>query len=151
MAFQWGAPQPHQYEPVMMKRVDFESLFEVLPAHEIEAPGKIWVYNNYILLVEQYHGIHIIDNSSPNNPQRTNFINIVGCTELAVREGIIYANNAVDLIGIKGNSDFTEFELLSRNRDVLPIISSPEPWGDWYYLEQLPEDMIIINWELITD
>jgi hypothetical protein len=135
----------------MLKRVDFESLFEVLPAREIESPGKIWVFNSYILLVEQYQGIHVIDNSSPNSPRRTNFISIVGCTELAVRNGIIYANNAVDLIGIKGNSNFTEFELLSRNRDVLPIISSPEPWSDWYYIEQLPEDMIIINWEPITD
>lgn len=151
MAFQWGPSEPHDYEPVMIKRADLEASFDVLPARGIETPGKIWVYNNYILLVEHYEGIHVIDNSSPNSPRRTSFINIIGCTELAVRDGIIYANNAVDLIGIKCNADFTGFEVVTRNRDVLPTISSPNPWMDWYYLDQLPEDMIIIRWEPITN
>ena len=151
MAFQVNNNRPHEYEPIMMKRADLEASFDVLPAQAIEAPGKIWVFNNYILLIEQYYGIHIIDNTNPNSPQRTGFINIAGCTELAVRDGIIYANNAVDLIGIKGNVDFTDFEMMSRNRDALPSISSPDPWSDWYYTEQLPDDMIIVRWEPLNN
>ena len=151
MAFASNPQRPHNYEPVMMSRADLEASFAVKEAREIESPGKLWVFNNYILLVEQYRGIHVIDNTSPNNPQRTRFINIEGCTELAVRDGIIYANNAVDLIGIKANSDFSSFEVLSRNRDVLPIISSPEHWNDWYFLSQLPANIIIVRWEPISN
>ena len=147
MAFQQIPYRPHNYEPIMISRADLESSFAFLPAQDIEQPGKIWVYNNYILLVEQYKGIHIIDNSNPNSPQAINFINILGCTELAARDGIIYANNAVDLIGIKLNESFSSLNIVSRNRNVLPIISSPEPWDDWYYINKLPNDMIIIKWE----
>jgi len=151
MAFQPGPERPHNYEPIMMSRVDLEASFAVEPARAIEKPGKLWVFNNYIMLVEQYRGIHLIDNSNPNNPQRIAFINIEGCTELAVRDGIIYANNAVDLIGVKATSDFSSLEIVSRNRDVLPIISSPEYWYDWYFTDRLPDDMIIVRWEPINN
>lgn len=147
MAFRQIPYRPHNYEPIMMSRADLEGSFDILPAREIVQPGKIWVYNNYILLIEQYKGIHIIDNTNPNSPQRIRFINILGCTELAVREGIIYANNAVDLIGVKAEPSSSTFYLTSRNRNVMPMISSPEHWNDWYYENRLPNDMIIVRWE----
>lgn len=151
MAFQNVPYRPHNYEPILMTRADLEAAFAVEPAREIENPGKLWVFNNFILLIEQYRGIHIIDNANPNSPQRVAFIRIEGCTETAVRDGIIYASNAVDLIGVKANADFTSLDLVSRNRNVLPIISSPELWGDDYYINQLPDDMIIVRWEPINN
>jgi hypothetical protein len=147
MAFRNSPASPHSYEPIMMSRVDLEASFAVEPAREIESPGKLWVFNNYIMLVEQYRGIHLIDNTNPNDPQRVAFLRIEGCTELAVRDGIIYANNAIDLIGVKASADFTSMELMSRNRSVLPSISSPDHWYDWYYTDRLPKDMIIVRWE----
>ena len=150
MAFQPSSPQPYNYEPVMMTRADLEASFAIEPARIIEKPGKLWVYNNFILLIEQYRGIHVIDNSNPNNPQRIAFLRIEGCTEIAARQGILYANNAVDLIGVKANSDFSAMELMSRNRDVMPHINSPEPWADEYYTNRLPDDMVIVRWEPVN-
>jgi hypothetical protein len=147
MAFRTSPPPSIKFEPIMMSRADLEASFAIEPAREIEKPGKLWVYNNFIMLIEQYRGIHIIDNSDPNNPQRVAFIRIEGCTEVAVREGILYANNAVDLVGVKATADFSSLEIVSRNRDVMPVISSPEPWDDEYYLSRIPDDMIIVRWE----
>lgn len=151
MAFESSPRRPHNFEPIMISRTDLEASFEVTTAREIENPGKLWVYNNFILLVEQYRGIHIINNSNPNNPQRIGFVNIIGCTELAARDGILYANNAIDLIGVKATQDFSSLEVVSRNRNVLPMISSPEHWNDDYFINKLPENMIIIRWEPIDD
>ena len=151
MAFTSPPYRPHSYEPIMMSRAALEASIAFEPARAIEKPGKLWVYNNYIMLIEQYRGIHVIDNSNPNDPQRIHFIRIEGCTEVAVRDGILYASNAVDLIGIKATSDFASLEVVSRNRNVLPSVSSPEHWNDWYYTDRLKDDMIIIRWEPLTD
>ena len=151
MSFQSSSWRPTSYEPVMMTRAEMEASVTLLPAKPIKTPGKIWVYNTFILVIEQYRGIHIINNSDPNNPINAGFIRIEGCTDLAVNNGIVYANNAVDLIGVKGSSSFESFEVVSRTRNALPMVASPEPWGDWYFLNQLPPDMIIVRWNLIDN
>lgn len=151
MAFQFQPYRPHSFEPLMMTRADMEASFAVQEARTIQNSGKIWVYDPFILLVEQYKGFHIIDNSNPNDPQRFAFVRVDGCTDIAVKDGIIYANNAIDLIGVKANASFTNLEVVSRARNVLPMVESPEPWSDWYFLNQLPDDLIIVRWDPITN
>ena len=86
------------YEPVMMTRGQMEAAIKIEPAKEIEKPGKLWVYHNFVFVIEQYRGIHVIDNSDPESPVPISFIHIDGCTDVAVKNGLIYANNAVDLV-----------------------------------------------------
>ena len=93
----------------------------------------------------------MIDNANSNDPQQIAFLRVEGCTDIAVKDGVIYANNAVDLIGIKANASFTNLDVVSRARDVLPMVESPEPWNDWYFLNQLPDDLIIVRWNPITN
>jgi len=128
-----------------------EASVALFDAQPIESPGKIWVYNDFILLIEQYKGIHILDNSDPASSTSVAFIQVDGCTDIAVKNGIVYANNGVDIIAIDGNTDFSSIEVVSRNRNSLPMISSPEAWGDYYYTNQLPSDMIIVRWILNQD
>ncbi len=146
MAFQLSSPPPSEFEPILMTRADMEASVAIYEPRPIESPGKIWVYNNYILLIEQYKGIHILDNSDPASTATVAFIQVDGCTDIAVKDGIIYANNAVDIIAIEGNANFDAIEVKSRNRNVLPMVSSPDEWNDWYYTSQLPDDMIIVRW-----
>lgn len=145
MAFQ--RYNPSNFEPIFMAREQMETAVKIEGPRTIESPGKLWLYNNKIFLIEQYRGIHVIDNTIPSSSVNEAFIRIDGCTEVAVKSGIIYTNNAVDLIAIKGNPDFSSIEVLTRNRDELPVVSSPEPWNDWYFLDQIPEGMIIVRWE----
>ncbi|RLD24430.1 MAG: hypothetical protein DRI71_02605 [Bacteroidetes bacterium] len=139
-----GPPSP--FEPILMTRTDMEAAVAMHEPREIESPGKIWVYNNYILLIEKYKGIHIIDNSDPANSHNVAFIQVDGCTDLAVKDDVIFTNNAVDMIGVKVNANFSTAEVVSRNKYILPIISSPEPWSDWYFIQMLPSNMIIVQW-----
>ena len=146
MAFQNQSYRPANFEPIFMTRAEMEASVTLLGPRAIETPGKIWIYNNYILLVEEFRGIHIIDNSNPNNSESIAFIRVDGCVDIAMSDDIIFANNAIDMIGIRANSTFNNVEVISRNRNILPMLTSPEPFNDWYFINQLPDDMIIVRW-----
>lgn len=67
----------------------------------ITNPGKMSLYKNYIFLNEASKGIHVIDNTDPSHPRNVSFINIPGNTDLAIKNDILYANEAYgDLVAI---------------------------------------------------
>ena len=135
-----------QFEPIFMSRSEMERSVAALPPREIENAGKLWVYDQYIFVIEQFRGIHVIDNSNPTEPMNLSFIHVDGCTDLAVSNGVIYTNNAVDLIAIKPSLDMQMIDVVSRNKNELPVLESPDPWNDWYYLQFIPDDHIIVRW-----
>jgi hypothetical protein len=64
----------------------------------VKAPGKIFLYGNYIFLNEVDKGVHIIDNSNPGNPIVKAFINIPGNLDIAVKGNTLYADLYSDLV-----------------------------------------------------
>ena len=135
------------FEPVLMTRDNMEAAVQLREARDIERPGKIWVYDAYIFVIEQYKGIHIIDNSNASAPANLGFIQVDGCTDVAVKEGLIYANNAVDLIGIRTNLDAKTIEVKSRSRNVLPELQPPDGTGIARFERFRPENTIIVRYE----
>jgi hypothetical protein len=65
---------------------------------EVENPGKIYLYGNYIFLNDLQKGIHVIDNSDPSAPKNVAFIKIPGNVDMAVRGNILYADSHSDLV-----------------------------------------------------
>ena len=63
-------------------------------------PGKIFVGSNFILLGEEEHGIHVIDNSDISNPNFVNFINVPGNREFFVKDQFLYAESYYDILKI---------------------------------------------------
>ncbi len=139
------------YEPVLMTRESMEAAVQMRASREIEKPGKIWVSNQYIFVIEQYKGIHIIDNSNPSNPQNMGFIQVDGCTDVAVKGGMIYANNAIDLIGIKTDLANKTIQVLSRNRNILPELLSPDGTYPYNFEKNRPQNSIIVRYESYTN
>jgi hypothetical protein len=123
----------NNFEPILMSREDMEAAVQVRNSREIEKPGKIWVYGNFIFVIEQCKGIHVLDNTDSENPKNLKFIQIDGCTDVAVNNGIIYANNAVDLVGLKPTLDYNSINLVSRNRNFLPQKQTPNGWINKYF------------------
>jgi len=64
----------------------------------LENPGKIYYYGQYILINEQHQGVHIIDNSDVQSPQKIGFINIEGNLDIALKGDYIYADDYYNLI-----------------------------------------------------
>ena len=59
----------------------------------LKRPGKIYLYQNYLLVVEKYLGIHIFDNTDKQNPMRITFLPIKGATELSIQGSYLYTNS----------------------------------------------------------
>ena len=151
----WGNefPQQHtRYIPLAITRSQLESSFKVEAPKAIVNAGKIYSYQNYLLVNEKYEGIHIIDNSNPKNPIKLAFLNIIGNVDLSIRNGILYADNSVDLLSIDLNAD--EPTVVNRAKKVfkqpLPPDNLPIPEK---YLENNEdgEEIIIVKWVLPTE
>lgn len=87
------------------------------PGKELDNPGKIYIYGDYLFINEPQKGIHILDNSNPADPKNINFINIPGNVDLAVNSEILYADNYVDLLSFD-ISDVRSIKLVDREEDV---------------------------------
>lgn len=85
--------------------------------HQMSAPGKIYIYGDYLFINEINKGIHVIDNSIPSSPRFLNFINIPGNIDLAVNSNILYADSYVDLLAFD-ISNPTSITLVKRVENV---------------------------------
>lgn len=115
-----------RYDPVYFSISQIRSSVAFEDHHVLTAPGKIYVYGDYLLINELKEGIHIYNNSDPKNPFEINFIKIPGNVDLAVRDGILYADNYIDLVAIDIH-DPQHPKLLCRTENVFsPIFVDPQ-------------------------
>jgi hypothetical protein len=70
------------------------------PARPLEEPGKLYVKDQYLFIVEVKKGIHIFDNSNPAAPKPISFLSIPGNVDLAVRDNILYADSYIDIVAL---------------------------------------------------
>ena len=104
--------------PVYLEMSDIRArIIEVEPAQELENPGKIYIYGDYLLINEPTEGIHILDNTNPASPVNKSFIPIEGNVDLAVNDNILYADNYVDLLAFD-LSNLNDIRLVKRVEDV---------------------------------
>ena len=55
--------------PIYMSYKELRSSIKQVAAQDLQKPGKMYFKDDYIFIVEQMKGIHIIDNSNPSAPQ----------------------------------------------------------------------------------
>ncbi len=89
--------------------------------------GQIYLYQNWLLVGELGRGIHVFDNTDPSNPVNRAFINLPGANDMAVRDGILLADNYIDLVAVD-LADPLAPKLLSRVENVFPY----NAYGDGY-------------------
>jgi hypothetical protein len=84
--------------PVYKSYEDVRKDIKMEDAKEVVNPGKIYVFDNYLLINEQHKGIHIFNNSNPNNPQNLGFLSLPGNTDVEVKGTSMYADSYTDLV-----------------------------------------------------
>ena len=80
---------------------------------ELSDPGKVYISENLLLIGEEKEGIHVYDNSDPENPRNVSFIQIPQNKEFFVEGDIIYAESTYDMLKID-ISDINSPRLVSR-------------------------------------
>jgi len=108
-----------RYDPVYIAAEDFRKPVVALESKLLQETGKIYVYQDLLLINEPREGIHIFDNSDPEAPQPLSFLPIPGNQNLAVRNGLLYADSWVDLVAID-ISDPRQAREVSRTEEVFP-------------------------------
>lgn len=137
-------PSFSSYEPVLMKRSDLENSIALKDPISITKSGKIYVKDKLLLINEVRKGFHIYDNSNPENPTPIKFLEIPGSTDLAIRDNMLYINQATDLVALDYDAESQNVSITKRIINTFPELISPE--GVIAY--DIMEDDIVIDWKL---
>ncbi len=132
------------YEAVVMSRSEFENSTTILPPKPIINSGKIYIKDNFLFVGENNEGFHIFNNSIPSAPVNIAFLNVLGGSDISVKNNVFYLNNATDLIAVIPNFENNTIEITKRIPNAFPQLESPD---NSYYNPQPNE--VIINWNLI--
>lgn len=137
----------HEYKPILLDRDVLETSVEYKSSKDIVDAGKIYLFQDYIFINEKYKGVHVINNSNAQSPQMVGFILIPGCIDIAVKDSILYADNAVDLIAVD-ISDIENPKEVKRLKEIFPELMPPgRDWIPYQYLpENRPAETVIVEW-----
>ncbi len=107
------------YEPIYKSAEEVRSDVENTSPQELENPGKIYVYGNYLFIGESGKGVHIVDNSNPSSPQFVSFVKIPGNGDIAVRNNIMYCDSYIDLVAIDISNPL-DIKVVKRLEEIFP-------------------------------
>ncbi|WP_456378178.1 LVIVD repeat-containing protein [Lutibacter sp.] len=138
--------------PIYMSKSDFRKSVEILPPKSIIESGKIYAYNNLVLVNDVKKGIHIINNSNPENPIKIAFIKVIASTDMEIKGNYLYVNSLMDLV-VFDISDVENIIEVARLEDVFP------DYTDYPTMENLVFDFsneslegkIIVDWKITKE
>jgi hypothetical protein len=135
--------------PDVMSKAEFRTSVEVLGPQNIEEAGKIYAYNNYIFVNDEFRGIHVIDNTNPEFPQAIAYIKVPGNVDISIKNNYLYADSSVDLV-VFDISNINGIEQVARLEDVftvydyqIPIDIQEVNWGNFNF-----DDQVIVGWTI---
>jgi len=125
-----------------------KSEIKTTPPIPLNDPGKIYIYDPYLLINERGKGIHVYNNSDPANPSALTFIQMVGNTDMAIKDNILYADHMGDLVAIT----FSDFEnVLEKGRLPLSSWNLGLPAPAQSYFECIdPAKGLVVDWKPAT-
>ena len=117
-------------EPILMMRSEVGQAVKSEPAHALQSTGKIYTKDDFVFINEVFRGIHVIDNSDPENPKNISFISIPGNVDMAIRDNILFADAGPDLLAID-ITDPTHATLVNHQYNIFNLTTAttgiPEP------------------------
>lgn len=93
--------------------------------------GNVVTLDDFILIIEELVGIHVIDNSNPSNPVTIQFWNIPGISEFTISDKTLYATFGADLVLID-ITDLYDIDFVGYIEDFFSE-SEDMPWPDNYF------------------
>ena len=123
------------------------SEIKFIASRTVKNPGKIYVYGQYLLINEINQGIHVYNNFDPENPTSLGFIQLVGNSDMAVKNDILYADHMGNIVSL----NIQDFEKITQQAS-LPLqnwnYGVPPPAG--FYFECVDSEKgVVVNWKKI--
>lgn len=133
-----------EYEPVYMTEQEFQSAVDMKESKELENPGKIYFYDQYLFINEVNEGVHVIDNSDPSAPSKVGFINIPANKDIAVKDDLLYADSQSDLL-VFDIRNIEDPQLISRKENVFKRSANEAPGILHNQID--PAKGVVVDWE----
>ncbi|SNY94457.1 LVIVD repeat-containing protein [Flagellimonas pacifica] len=137
--------------PLVISKAEFASSVDIIPPRPINESGKVYTYEDYIFVNDKYEGVHVIDNSNPEQPKKISFIKIPGNVDISVKDNFLYADSLMDLI-VLDISNINAIEQINRLENVLynnifwPFEADIIENVNFDY-----ETEILIGWDTVTE
>lgn len=128
--------------PVYLSYEDLRSAVKVTSGAVLQNPGKIFFKGNYIFIIDELKGIHIIDNNNPSSPVKKAFIELPGAMDLSVSGNTLYADSYVDLV-IFDIENILNIRETGRMKDLLAYTLPPK-------VNSYPEAYVDIHRGVVT-
>lgn len=139
-----------EYTPILVSKTDLVNSVKLMPATDILEAAKIYHLDNYIFISEQFKGVHIIDNADPSKPVNKYFISALGCVDMAIKNNVLYLDNAIDFIAIDLNEIKNgNLKVLKRISNVFPEVAPPDAGEipQKFSERNRPQGTIIVGWK----
>uniref|UniRef100_UPI003217AC2D LVIVD repeat-containing protein n=1 Tax=uncultured Draconibacterium sp. TaxID=1573823 RepID=UPI003217AC2D len=133
-------------KPVYLSYEDLRSAVKLTDARDLVNPGKIYFKDGYIFVNEEFKGVHVIDNSNPENPANIGFIEIPGNVDIAIKNNILYADSYIDLVAID-ISNINQPVEVSRVEEILPY-TLPQTDNEYRIADVDEEKGVVVEWEI---
>lgn len=138
------------YQPVLMNRAVLEASISIEQPRDLVNPSRIYTYRDYIFVTELFEGVHIINNANPAAPVNESFVLIPGCQDIAIKNGILYADNSVDLVAL----DISNPQLVQETTRIRNAMPEPAPPGSLTIPREFRDlanstNQIIVKWEKV--
>jgi hypothetical protein len=134
--------------PVYMSLMDLRHAVKIKDDVPLSDPGKIYFKDNYIFIIEELKGIHVIDNSDPSAPVKKSFINVPGTVDMVISGNILYTDSYIDLVAIDVQ-DIENIHEAGRVYDILPYTVPPVD-NDFPKASVDKSKGVVLSWELKT-
>ncbi|MFY7741932.1 MAG: LVIVD repeat-containing protein [Flavobacterium sp.] len=123
--------------PIVKTLSEIRNSITIESAQPTQSDGKIYVTQNLLFYVAQESGIHVFDNSNPQNPQNMIFINLEGVHDIAIKGNYLYADNFVDLV-VFDISDLNNIFLVRTVENVLEFYPAYPEEAEFYSYDEYP-------------
>lgn len=128
--------------------VEWDAPVEMQPAKPTVTAGKIYAFRDYAFQVDQYKGIHIIDNAKSAGAKKIGFLQIPFCTEIAIRNSYLYTNHNNDMV-VFNLANPTAPQLVKRLKDAFPAMNTIQehpPFSNVMFECPDPAKGMVIDW-----
>ena len=133
--------QSNNFTPTYITRAQLESSVILENPKTTIKSGKIYIKDDIMFVNDVNKGFQIYNYSNATNPVAIGYINFPGATDLAIRNTILYVNQAVDLVSVNYNVANNTIAVTNRIKNAFPQKLSPQGFNG-----NPTNDQIIINW-----
>lgn len=132
------------YEPIFMSREQLESSIAIENPKAMSEAGKIYLRGSHIFINDKNEGFHIFNNLDPSNPNAFKFLKAPGSTDIALRNNVLYVNQATDLVALTYTANYENLTETERIRNIFP----PKYQTPDGYFFTYNSDSILVGWKL---